>query len=344
MGQIGGFLGQYQTTGDYFWGRVSGFANVGNRVLTTYAQDSWILSPALRLNAGLRWDGQWWVGSGTVRQSITDQFAPRVGIVLTPGRDGREKFFASVGRFYEQVPVGGLPVFYGVGTNVITRYHHDPRVDSTGGVIVGNQPFGGLSETPGLRGEYHDAATLGYERQIGGGFRLGAQFSATAVQNVIEDSYAQDGTYVVGNPGYGVLAAFPIPDHTYHALQLTLERAGGAHLDFRVSYVLSRNAGNYTGLYAPEGSPANVSTQFDNHDSLAISKGLLPNDRTHVLKASGSYRFGGGFSVGASGWVQSGTPKNDYGVNSNRQVIFLQPRGTADVRPRQTTSTCGSTM
>ena len=333
VGQVGGFIGQDPTTGDYFWSRSSGFSDVGNRVLTTYAQDSWILSPSLRLNAGLRWDGQWWVGSGTVRQSITDQFAPRVAIVLTPSRGGREKFFASAGRFYEQVPVGGLPIFYGSGTSVITRYHHDPRVDSTGGSIYITQPFGGVSEAPGLRGEYHDAATLGYERQIGRGLRFGAQFSATAVRNVIEDSYSQDGTYVVGNPGFGVLDSFPRPTHTYNALELTLEHSGGAHLDFRVSYVLSRNAGNYTGLYAPEGSPANVSTQFDNHDSLAISKGLLPNDRTHVLKASGSYRFGGGFSVGASGWVQSGTPENDYGVNTDGVIIFLQPRGTAGRTP-----------
>lgn len=333
VGQIGGFLFRSASTGDYTWLRSTSFANVGNRVLTAYAQDSWALSAALRLNAGLRWEGQWWVGSGTVRQSITDEVAPRVGIVMTPGRGGREKFFASAGRFYEQVPIDGLPVFYGAGSFFFTRYDHDPRVDSTGGVITFDQPIGDISKTPGLKGEYYDEATLGYERELGGGLRLGGRFFARAVRNVIEDSYTGDGTYVVGNPGYGTLAAFPRPNHSYQAFELTLEHSGGAHADFRVSYVVSRNSGNYTGLYAPEGSAPNVSTQFDNHDSLAISKGLLPNDRTHVLKASGGYRFGRGFSVGASGWVQSGTPRNEYGVNADNVLIFLQPRGKAGRTP-----------
>ena len=333
VGQVGGFLSQSPSSGNFFWLRSTSFANVGNRVLTGYAQDSWILSPALRFNAGLRWEGQWWVGSGTVRQSITDEIAPRVGLVITPGPGGREKFFVSAGRFYEQVPIDGLPVFYGAGSFTYTKYTHDPRVDSTGGISLLNQPIGDISRTPGLKGEYYDEATVGYERQLRGGLRLGARLINRALQNVIEDSYEQDGTYVVGNPGFGTLAAYPLPDHTYRALELTLEHAGGARGDFRLSYVLSRNSGNYTGLYAPEGSPPNVSTQFDNHDSLVISKGPLPNDRTHVLKASGSYRFGGGFSMGASGWAQSGTPRQEYGVNADGVPIFLQPRGTAGRTP-----------
>jgi hypothetical protein len=333
VGQIGGFLSQNATTGDYTWVRSTSFAKVGNRVLTTYAQDSWLLNPVIRLNAGLRWEGQWWVGSDTVRQSITNQFAPRVGVVITPGHGGRDKLFASGGRFYEQVPIDGLPVFYGAGSFVFTRYHHDPRVDSTGGAIVLSQAIGDITETPGLKGEYYDEGTVGYERDLRGGLRFSARFITRAVRNVIEDSYTADGTYVVGNPGFGTLDSFPRPIHTYRALELTLEHSGGAHLDFRVSYVLSQNRGNYTGLYAPEGSPPNVSTQFDNHDSLAISTGVLPNDRTHVVKLSGSYRFGGRFSVGASGWIQSGTPLNVYGVNANDQSIFLQPRGTAGRTP-----------
>ena len=64
------------------------------------------------------------------------------------------------------------------------------------------------------------------------------------------------------------------------------------------------------------------------------SSGLLPNDRTHVLKASGFYRFDVGLNVGASMIWQSGTPLNEFGGSAyGWGYSFVRPRGTAGRTP-----------
>ena len=96
--------------------------------------------------------------------------------------------------------------------------------------------------------------------------------------------------------------------------------------------MLSRNTGNYTGLYAGDGQAANAGSQFDNHDSLAISTGLLPNDQTHVAKLYGSYRLKFGLTVGVYGIWQSGTPLSELGIGEH-VLAYLKPRGSAGRLP-----------
>ncbi len=335
LGQIGGFLSKSASGKYFYWARGQSSADVAIRVLSTYAQDSWAISEHLRFNMGLRWEGQWWLGpSRSVIQSITTQFAPRVGIVLAPGRRGSQRLFASAGRFYEQVPLDAMGYYFGSGGGTFTRYPHDPRVDASGDSLLGSSTAGVYASVPGLKGEYYDELTAGYERLVGRSVFVQSRVVYRWLGAVIEDSYANDGTPVYGNPGSGLLDSFPQPVHRYVALELSLTNATLARLHFRLSYVLSRNWGNYTGLYAPEGSPPNLSVQFDNRDSLAISSGPLPNDRTHVVKLSGVYRFAFGMTVGMSGWWQSGTPMNEYATNqADDYTAFLQPRGTAGRTP-----------
>jgi hypothetical protein len=63
--------------------------------------------------------------------------------------------------------------------------------------------------------------------------------------------------------------------------------------------------------------------------------GLLPQDRTHVLKLSGYRAIGSGVTVGASLLWQSGTPINEFGATEVGGSIygFLQKRGTAGRTP-----------
>ena len=70
---------------------------------------------------------------------------------------------------------------------------------------------------------------------------------------------------------------------------------------------------------------------FDFPDLMANGDGLLPNDRTHVLKASGFYRFVSGLNVGASVLWQSGTPLSEFGGSAvgYPYKVFLRQRGTA---------------
>jgi hypothetical protein len=101
------------------------------------------------------------------------------------------------------------------------------------------------------------------------------------------------------------------------------------------SYVLSKNYGNYEGLF-----DAITHSEFPNENSAlnnpslapTNTTGLLPNDRTHLFKFSGSYRLSFGMVFGVSFIAQSGTPLSDfaalwYGIK------FLSPRGSEGRTP-----------
>jgi hypothetical protein len=65
------------------------------------------------------------------------------------------------------------------------------------------------------------------------------------------------------------------------------------------------------------------------------STGLLPNDRTHVFKFSGSYHFDFGLTAGTFLLWQSGTPLSEWGGSSIGPpwYAFLRQRGTAGRTP-----------
>jgi hypothetical protein len=222
---------------------------------------------------------------------------------------------------------------------LLVGYDHDPRFDSTGGdtlaYVVGEvQP-----ENDDLEGQYFDEFTLGYERRIGRSGRFGVRGIYRTLGQGIEDGLADPATdtWVWGNPGSGELSAFPRMKRNYSALELTFQQRTSNGLSFLASYVLSRSYGNYAGLFDSEyGNPyPNATGVFDTVDGLVDGEGLLPNDRTHVFKLSGSYRLGVGVSVGASGVWESGTPLNEFGSDplGPPYQAFLQERGTAGRTP-----------
>jgi len=52
---------------------------IHNRIPSLFVQDSWRIGGRLKLNFGLRWSGEYWVGSnGKVAQRITDEYQPRI--------------------------------------------------------------------------------------------------------------------------------------------------------------------------------------------------------------------------------------------------------------------------
>ena len=131
------------------------------------------------------------------------------------------------------------------------------------------------------------------------------------------------------------LNMLPEMKREYTALEITFQRFVPSGLSFLISYVLSRNWGNYDGLAETYDQPSgamlypNNTNQFGNAERMVNSEGLLPNDRTHVVKFFGSYAFDFGFTAGMSMQLMSGTPLNEFGVD---QIFgastFLKPRGT----------------
>lgn len=310
------------------------------RVPTFYAQDAWRVSNRLQVNAGLRWDGQYFIAAGdTVAQSITDQWQPRVGFTFQPGRLGEQKIFGSYGRYYLQLPLNILADVFSGWRNDVCIFSADPR---DAAVQPDFCPFSRPADGPAnagvedLVGEHFDEFTAGYERKLGDQVKLGIRGMHRILGGVVAAAFRPETNQgVFGNIGKGTLSFLPEPKRTYTALEFTIERVGSP-LHLQASYVLSRTYGNYSGGYNLTQGFAfpGVPTELEVLEQTVNSTGLLSNDRTHVFKLFGSYAFDVGLTAGTFFTVQSGTPLNEFGSSTFIfRPIFLVERGSAGRTP-----------
>jgi len=306
----------YQTQQD------SARMTVGDRIPSLYLQDTWRISEGLRLNLGMRWDSQFIVSSnGMVAQKFTDEFQPRVGIIVLPDNDGSQKLFASFGRYYQELSTTLSEAYTDQRYNAGISYKHDPRIDPSGPDTLWSYGSAIQPEVIGLTGQCYDEFNLGYERLFGENLKISVQGVYRTIREAVEYvHFSSEDRWAFGNPGRGALSDFPRAQRDYTALVFTVQGHSGDQFNFLASYVLSRNYGNYPG-------PGNITFGFN--DDAKISTGLLPNDRTHVFKFSGSYRLGFGLTAGTSFSWQSGTPLSEMAW----YAIFLAPRGTSGRTP-----------
>ncbi|MFV2007980.1 MAG: TonB-dependent receptor domain-containing protein [Longimicrobiales bacterium] len=315
-----------------------------NRVLSLFIQDGWSVTDRLRLNLGVRWDGQYLIDqNGDVGQSITDQFQPRVGFAFLPDGEGRSKVFGHVGRFYQQ-----LALFWStIGLAGFDQRQEfssvDPRqfpgrVDST---LVISDPDVIRGGTDNLRGEYQDELVLGYERQFGDQVVIGVRGIRRDLKESITAAFRPDRVFAGGNPGRGDLSHLPASERKYWALDLTL-RVAGSRLKGSASYVLSRNRGNYPGLFVAEAGGLRGGSMGPNNSQLTYfpaqpvnGDGPLPNDRPHVFKLSSSFAATGDLNVGVFFVARSGTPLSELGrvTGGFNAPLFLSQRGSEGRTP-----------
>jgi hypothetical protein len=313
--------------------------SVQNRIPSLFLQDAWRISSRIRANIGLRWDGQFLVGSdGKVDQKITGEWQPRLGMTFLLDREGDEKISASFGRFYQDMGLAAPSLYlFSSGGYFNVRYDHDPRIDPTGGTKGKvNQSAFIQPEVPDLRGQNFDEFSLGYEQVVHGAIHVGVRGIYRVLRDAIEDCFVADsGSNYLGNPGRGLLSQFPKARREYTAMTLSVESSGSGPFNFLGSYVLSRSYGNYPGLFDSDFhtfSP-NLDPTFEILENLRNATGRLPNDRTHVFKFACSYRFDFGLTVGNSFVWESGTPLNEFGGTPSDYPGLLRPRGTAGSTP-----------
>jgi hypothetical protein len=316
---------------------------IRNHVPSVFVQDSWSVNSHLRITGGLRWDGLFIIASnGDLVTRVLHQFQPRLGVVFLPGNDESHKIFASIGRYTEDLLLYGS-TFYHIADayQVLRQFNHDPRVNPAGGDTLGYFPSTVKPGIQDLYGQYYDEITLGYEQLLADDLKVTMKGTYRTLREVIDDAEAPvgSGQFYYGNPGEGVLSAYPHPRRDYTALEVTLEKGWGSRFSLLASYVLSRTYGNYYGFYLQElgASAPNASPQFDYLDLYnGNATGLLPNDRTHIFKLNAAYRFDFGLTCATSFLWESGTPLSEYagtrggGMN---WVLNLVQRGSAGRLP-----------
>ncbi len=311
-------------------------ATVRNRVISAFLQDSWMITKNFTLNAGLRWDAQYFITSdGKIGQSITNEFQPRLGIIFQPGQIGSQKIFASYGRFYEQIPLFMLTQYYDANSEYFfIQYDHNPLVNPSGGDTT-NFLGSIIPKIPDLKGQYFDEYILGYELEIFHYLKLTLKGTYRHLLQVVEDgSDPNTGNYIIGNPGSANMSFFPELYRIYKSIEITFQKLHSDNFDYLISYVLSRNSGNYSGLFDFGNATVNQSPLPDLVEQIPNSDGLLPNDRTHVIKLSGAYTFTFGLTLGTSFFWESGTPLTNFGrFRNSGYSYFITPRGSAGRTP-----------
>jgi len=315
-----------------------GDAVLRGRVPTVYVQDAWQADERLLLTLGLRWDGQYLLDNhGNVAQSITGQWQPRLGIVYQLGKLGTQKLSASVGRFYETMPLRLLTQSYNDGRiNGFELWDTDPR--------LGGQPLDTLfvfccsiaPEVPDLKGTHIDEATAAYEGFVSSHVKLGVRGVYRALRDVVQKGINATEESVIGNPGAAPVEFLDPARRDYAALELTLGLLGLRGLDLSASYVLSRTSGNYPGLYDSDARLLfpHENSIYEREIQMPNNDGVLPNDRTHVFKLFGSYTLRSGLAFGTFFTVQTGTPLSRYEqIGFAFRSRFLTPRGSEGRNP-----------
>jgi hypothetical protein len=336
----GGFWVERDSAGNYITTVESAGGEFHNRTPTAFLQDSWQLGERTTLNVGVRWSAQTLTsGTGKVAQRFGGEWQPRLGLVWQPGQSKADRIFASLGRFYQQEPLGFSSLNYGDFEFAISYYSTNPQQpgaapDST--PVTATAYADSVQSIPGLQPEHVDEITLGYERLVGSNTKLAARVIRRDLRSSFQWGFGPNG-FVIGTPGKGDFAFLPDPKREYSALEVTVEGAW-RHLTYHASYVLSRNWGNYPGLYDSDlgiATPGGVRT-FIAPWQAVNSTGLLPNDRTHVFKLWASQSTTLGISIGAAITWASGTPINIFAAGPGSIPVFrtfVVQRGSAGRTP-----------
>lgn len=245
-------------------------------------------------------------------------------------------------------PVGGrCPVPNApIGTSVCqTDLRLPSNVPGLNSLLGPDAPADAGSVDPDLKPFRQSEFTFEFQRELMPSSVLTARFIYRNVDKAVEDAGfitpQNSEFYDISNPGEGLYARHAQqfgftqtvkPKRLYRALQLEYNTRFVKNLSLNLNYTLSRLTGNYSGLANPDeastvtgigrNSPG-VNRYFDQPFSAFSASGgedtgVLPLDRTHVFKASGTYSFDWfGSKTNATDatfftTAQSGTPQTTF--------------------------------
>lgn len=184
-----------------------------------YVQDTWRFNKYITGLLGLRWEqeklnGSPGVASGArAHYTLTDNWAPRLGVTVDPLGHGKTKAFYNYGRFFEYLPLdlaerslsseldwtGSLfiPEFTtnasGQRVAVINQFGTvNPILDAAHQIAAGTTTVSAQDPAnvfaPGTKLGFTDEHTFGFEQQLPHNFTLSARYIDRRSKRIIEDA------------------------------------------------------------------------------------------------------------------------------------------------------------
>jgi len=221
-----------------------------------------------------------------------------------------------------------------------------------------------------LKSHFQDEYIVGMEQILSSNYSWGAKLTYRDLKSAIDDTCAPalGGACFIFNPGesnsfwveqddgsfqkvhYSAEELnLPKLKRRYYALDLYLEHPFSDSWYGKIEYTFSRNYGNSEGQLHSDvdtgtggQSDVSVTQDWDLPQLMFAANGLLPNNRTHQLKAFGYYQLTPEWRLGGSTIVQSGRPKSctsywptpDPGLYNGAYYHYCGLPGDQEVSPR----------
>ena len=291
------------------------------RYTAAYAEDTWEITPRIRVNAGVRWELMW-VGT---QLHFSREWAPRMGIAweLLDGThpacpDCNLRWWTSMGRSFVMLPAGlGPTTIRRNSTARDVEFGLGPARFLTTGAV--------FTVADGIQPAAQDEVTTGLEFGVPKIVRFVGWAQGRTLRRGYETITYPSGVSAFDNPGrQGDEPA------TRNAVTLAAEAmiAPSPKMTFRATYMWNRTVGSWTGPFDPR-QGANLYNGQDWDSVTGNIVGRLPTDAGHRV-AFELERHGkvGPVELGASARLttQSGRPRSVL-ADGDGGVIYLLQRG-----------------
>jgi outer membrane receptor for ferrienterochelin and colicin len=186
------------------------------RYHSAYIQDSWTMfGNRLTFRPGIRYEYQKMSGNA-LGYTFTPNWGPRIGVIVDPTGNRKQKFFANWGRFFERIPQDIAVRAFSFESSVRGAQYRDQSgtIDlSPANYLGGNIGFSGGPDNltliaGGTKSQYQDEVVGGYERQFRN-MSFSGRFVYRHLRRALEDISGVNITqylagvpqqYVVSNP------------------------------------------------------------------------------------------------------------------------------------------------
>ena len=284
------------------------YSNVTTALVAAFAQDRWIVHPAVTLNLGVRYDGYSTTGLDLQKVNV----APRVGVAWDPLRNGKTVVRGGFGVFYNSI-LGNIGDISGQERLQINKPGYpDP-------FSQGSRKFSGMWAQENMAVPRSYSTTVGVQREIWSGLAVSADYvniKGRRLIRLVETNPTLPPTWTRQDPTRGFEREEQSSGYSdYQAMWIGARKRWSAGFQVGASYTLA--AGKATNDVESQ-----LTQQDDRYPDDAY--GYTNNDERHRIALNGSFVLPWDVQIGAVLYARSGRPVDvTTGVDDNKNGSYL---------------------